>query len=146
MLMLNPMHLDHENMQQVVLSRDERWDEIRSRIKFDQALSENHVEELWTLLEDFKDVFAQHKGELGCCTIREHVIDTQGFPPCRTTLGKLSYWEEAEENKQIQALIKLSKTKARACEGAGQVLRPGITFHVPRSVGECEGMNPHIPK
>jgi hypothetical protein len=22
----------------------------------------------------------------------------------------------------------------------------GITFHAPRSVRECEGMNPHIPK
>jgi len=23
---------------------------------------------------------------------------------------------------------------------------PGVTFHVPRSARECEGMNPHIPK
>jgi hypothetical protein len=28
MHVFNPMHLDHENMQQVVSSRDERWDEI----------------------------------------------------------------------------------------------------------------------
>jgi len=27
-LMLNPMHLNHESMQQGVLSRDERWDEV----------------------------------------------------------------------------------------------------------------------
>jgi hypothetical protein len=40
-LMLNPMHLDHENMQQVVLFGDERWDEIQSRIEFDQAFDEN---------------------------------------------------------------------------------------------------------
>ncbi len=33
--MLNPMHLNHENMQHVVPSGDERWDEIRSMIKFD---------------------------------------------------------------------------------------------------------------
>jgi hypothetical protein len=32
---LNPMHLNHENMQQLVPFRNERWDEIRSRIKFD---------------------------------------------------------------------------------------------------------------
>jgi hypothetical protein len=25
---------------------------------------------------DFKDVFAWHKGELGCCTIGERAIDT----------------------------------------------------------------------
>ncbi len=37
-------------------------------------------------------------------------------------------------------------TKARACEGAGQEWSLGVTFHVPKSVGECEGMNPHTPK
>jgi hypothetical protein len=45
-------------MQQVVPSKDERRDEIWNGIKFDQALGNNQVEELWTLLEDFKDVFA----------------------------------------------------------------------------------------
>jgi hypothetical protein len=62
-------------------------------------------------LEDFKDVFAWHKGELGCCTIGEHAIDTQGFPSCCTTTGRLSYWEEIKVNIQIQALIKLGKMK-----------------------------------
>jgi len=90
---------------------DERRDEIWSEIKFDKTLSKNQAEELWTLLEDFKGVFAWHKRELGCCTIGEHVIDTQGFPPCHTTPGRLSYWEEAEVNKQIQTLIKLGKMK-----------------------------------
>jgi hypothetical protein len=37
-------------------------------------------------------------------------------------------------------------TKARACKGAGQERSPGVMFHAPRSVRECEGMNPHIPK
>ncbi len=37
-------------------------------------------------------------------------------------------------------------TKARVCKGADQEGSPGVTFHVPRSVGECEGMNLHIPK
>jgi hypothetical protein len=45
-------------MQQGVLLGNKRWDEIWNRIKFDQALSENQAKELWTLLEDFKDVFA----------------------------------------------------------------------------------------
>ncbi len=62
MHVLNLMHLDHENMQQVVPSGDERWDEIKNKIKFDQAFNENHVKELWILLEDFKDVFAWQKG------------------------------------------------------------------------------------
>jgi hypothetical protein len=37
------MHLNHENMQHGVPSRDERWDKIRSMIKFDQAFGENQV-------------------------------------------------------------------------------------------------------
>jgi hypothetical protein len=37
-------------------------------------------------------------------------------------------------------------TKARACKGAGQEGRLGITSHVPGSEGECEGMNPNTPK
>jgi len=37
-------------------------------------------------------------------------------------------------------------TKARAYKGAGQEGSPIITFHTPRSVGECEGMNLNTPK
>jgi hypothetical protein len=37
-------------------------------------------------------------------------------------------------------------TKARACKSAGQEGSPGVTFHAPRSVKECEGMNPHTFK
>jgi len=37
-------------------------------------------------------------------------------------------------------------TKARVCEGANQKGSSGVTFYVPESVGECEGMNLHIPK
>jgi len=37
-------------------------------------------------------------------------------------------------------------TKARTCKGVGQEWILGIPFHVPRCVGECEGMNFHTPK
>jgi hypothetical protein len=37
-------------------------------------------------------------------------------------------------------------TKERAYKGAGQEWSLGVTFHAPRSVGECEGMSPHTPK
>jgi len=37
-------------------------------------------------------------------------------------------------------------TKANTCKGVGQEWSLGITFHAPRSVGECEEMNPHNPK
>jgi hypothetical protein len=38
------------------------------------------------------------------------------------------------------------EAKTRACKGEGQDESPGVTSHVPKSVGECEGMNPHTPK
>jgi len=37
-------------------------------------------------------------------------------------------------------------TKAKAYKGASQEGSPGVTFHVPESVGKCEGMNLHTPK
>jgi hypothetical protein len=35
-------------------------------------------------------------------------------------------------------------TNVRACKGAGQEGSPGVTSHVPGSVGECEGMNSQV--
>ncbi len=57
-------------------------------------------------------MFAWNKGELGCCTIGEHSIDTQGFPPCKVTPGRLSYWEEVEVKRQINVLVELGKMKS----------------------------------
>jgi hypothetical protein len=37
-------------------------------------------------------------------------------------------------------------TKARAWKGASQELSMGVTFHVPRNLRKCEGMNPHTFK
>ncbi len=39
----------------------------------------------------------------------EHYGDIQGFPPCKTTPNHLSFWEESEINKQIQALVAFNK-------------------------------------
>jgi len=36
--------------------------------------------------------------------------------------------------------------KARAYKGVVQEWSLGVTFHAPKSVGKCEGMNPHTPK
>jgi hypothetical protein len=35
----------------------------------------------------------------------EHIVDTQGFPPCWTTPNKMSLWEETKAKKQIDALV-----------------------------------------
>ncbi len=37
-------------------------------------------------------------------------------------------------------------TKAKACKGGSQEWSLGVTFHASENVGECEGMNLHIPK
>jgi hypothetical protein len=34
----------------------------------------------------------------------------------------------------------------RTCKGAGQEGSLGVTFHAPKNVGKCEGMNSHTPK
>ncbi len=82
-----------------------RWREICERIKIDTDLGEHGQQQLWEILERYQDVFTWNKGELGCCTIREHSIDTQGFPPGKASPSRLSYWEEAEVKRQIDALV-----------------------------------------
>jgi hypothetical protein len=68
-----------------------RWGKICQKIQVDQNLDEKKGRQLWGVLERYQDVFAWNKGELGCCTVREHSIDTQGFPPCKVAPGRLSY-------------------------------------------------------
>jgi hypothetical protein len=68
-------------------------------IRLDESLNEKHHKHLWDLLEEFQEVFAWHKGELGQCSVGEHSIDTQGLPLCHMTLGWLSYWEEVKVNR-----------------------------------------------
>jgi hypothetical protein len=70
---------------------DTRWREIYQRIRIDTSLEEERRQQLWRVLGQYQDVFAWNKGELGCCTIGEHFVDTQGFPPCKASPGRLSY-------------------------------------------------------
>jgi hypothetical protein len=73
------------------------------------------------VLGRYQDVFTWNKGELGCCTIGEHSIDTQGFPPCTVSPGRLSYWEEAEVKRHIDVLVDLGKMKPNNSEYACRV-------------------------
>ncbi len=61
---------------------------------------------------------------IGQCSVREHFIDTQGPPSCRMTHGRLSYWEEAKVNQQIQTLVDLGKMCKSASEYAFKVTLP----------------------
>ncbi len=103
---------------------DSRWAEISQKIQIDQNLDRAKGQELWGVLEQYQDVFAWNKRELGCCTIGEHSIDTQGYPPCRVSPGRLSYWEEAEVKRQIDALVDLGKMKPSDYEYACRVTLP----------------------
>ncbi|CAM6065311.1 unnamed protein product [Sphagnum tenellum] len=98
-----------------------RWREISQRIQIEPDLGEERLGQLWKILGNYQDVFAWNKRELGCCTIGEHNIDTQGFPPCNMTPGRLSFWEETEVKRQIDELVDLGKTKPSnseyACRG-----------------------------
>jgi hypothetical protein len=101
-----------------------RWKEICERIKIDADLGEHGKQQLWGILERYQDVFAWNKGELSCCTIGEHSIDTQGFPPCKASPSRLSYWEEVEVKRQIDALVDLGKMRPSNSEYACRVTLP----------------------
>lgn len=58
------------------VKKDGKWGEIKSKIILDPNLNQEKVDQLWQLLGQFQDVFAWHKGELGCCSIGEHYVDT----------------------------------------------------------------------
>jgi len=82
----------HNNCkEQLVLSdirkMNTRWEEICQKIWVDHNLDEEKRQQLWKVLGRYQDVFAWNKGKLGCCTIGEHSIDTQGFPPCKVSPG-----------------------------------------------------------
>jgi hypothetical protein len=100
---------------------DNRWGEICQQIKIDPGLDDAERQQIWGILGRYQDVFAWNKGKLGCCTIGEHCIDTQGFPPCRVTFGRLSYWEEAKVKRQIDVLVDLGKMRPSNSKYACQV-------------------------
>jgi hypothetical protein len=76
---------------------------------------------LWELLDQFSNVFSWHDRELGCYKFGEHVVDAQGFSPCKITPSILSFWEEAEVKKQIDVLVTLGKMKPSSFEYAYRV-------------------------
>jgi len=98
-----------------------RWEEISQRIRIDHNLDEEKKQQLWEMLGNYQDVFTWNKGELGCCTIGEHSIDTQGFPPCKVSPSRLLSWEEVEVKRQIDVMVDLGKMKPNDSEYACRV-------------------------
>ncbi len=58
------------------LKSDTRWEEISQKIRIDHKLGKEQKQQLWGMLGHYQDVFTWNKGELGCCTVGEHSIDT----------------------------------------------------------------------
>jgi hypothetical protein len=52
------------------------------------------------------------------------MVDTQGFPSCKTTPSKPSYWEQVEMKRQINALVLLGKMNSNTFEYACKVILP----------------------
>ncbi len=103
---------------------DTRWGEICQKIRIDQHRDKGMERQLWKVLEQYQDVFAWNKGELGCCNIGEHQINTQGFPPYKVAPGRLSNWEETEVNMQINVLVELGKMRPSNSAYACRVTLP----------------------
>ncbi len=115
------MHLYPVQISDDLIAEGNRWTQIKNKIKLDESWNEEQQKQLWDLLKEFQEVFAWHKRELGQCSVGEHTIDTQGLPPCCMTPGRVSFWEEAEVNRQIQALVNLGKMCKSALEYACRV-------------------------
>jgi hypothetical protein len=64
---------------------------LNQRSMLISPLTKKKGKQLWNLLDQFQDVFAWNKRKFGCYNVGEHIIDTQGFPPCRTTPSRLSF-------------------------------------------------------
>jgi hypothetical protein len=116
--------LESQNVGTKESSEDSRWRDICQKLRIDPGLDELKRPMLWKVLERYQDVFAWNKGELGCCTVGEHSIDTQGFVPCKATPERLSYWEEAEVKRQIDILVGLGKMRPSNSEYACRVTLP----------------------
>jgi hypothetical protein len=120
---------------------DTRWEEISQKIQIDHNLGEEERQQLWKVFSNYQDVFAWNKGELGCCTVGKHSINTQGFPPYRVSPGRLSFWEEAEVKKQIDVLVELGKMKPSDSEYACRVTLPVKRDGSKRFCGDYQPLN-----
>jgi hypothetical protein len=70
---------NNSNKKSTLSNNDEintRWKEICQKIRVDPNLDEQKNQQFWKLLKCYQDVFAWNKGELVCCTIGKHVVDS----------------------------------------------------------------------
>jgi hypothetical protein len=91
--------LGEEQTFQVLDKETNKWAKIKSKIRVDPDIGFDKTKQLWEMLDQFPDVFAWHKGEFGYYKIGEHVVNTQGFPPCYNTPSMFSFWEEVKVKK-----------------------------------------------
>jgi hypothetical protein len=87
---------------------------------------------------------------LACSTLGvEGHAGAMGWGLGRLTSNSISYMDLHKPNHKLVTCRNPSfglVTKAKGLQGCGPRGSPGITSHTPRSVGKCEGVNPHTPK
>lgn len=54
----------------------------------------------------------------------EHIVDTQGFPPCWTTPNRMSFWEETKAKNKLMHWCITWKMKPNTFEYACRVILP----------------------
>ena len=68
----------------VTLEESEKQKELLASLKLPEStLTDEQSSELSNLIEEYSDVFAMSKSELGCCDLVEHGIDTDGHSPIK---------------------------------------------------------------
>jgi hypothetical protein len=80
-------------------------------------------------------------GEVGCCIIGKHSVDTQGFPPCKVSPSRLSYCEKAEIKRQINVLVDLGKMKPSNFKYACHITLPEKKDGSRRFCGDYRPLN-----
>jgi hypothetical protein len=71
--------MSEETQFQTLEHEDNKWSKIKSKTKVDPNLEQEKTKQLWSLLDQFPNVFAWHKGEFRCCKYGEHIVDIFGF-------------------------------------------------------------------
>ncbi len=81
------------------------------------------------------------------CDLKFHgIIETLWATTLKESISRKQHGPNFFKCTNVATLAFGLATKAKGLQGCGPRGSPGVTSHIPRSVGKCEGVNPHIPK
>ena len=89
----------------VTLEESEKQKELLASLKLPEStLTDEQSSELSNLIEEYSDVFAMSKSELGCCDLVEHEIDTDGHSPIKLQPYRLPVIQREKVAQMIQEM------------------------------------------